>query len=132
MIGPRVSLAGLVALLLVALVLPCAAVGAVRPVALSGGLGGFKPLSLGALEVLAVNANDGTLAGAVAARGSSYRMSVPAGPYVVHVEDEDFRSGTVVGLSEVVSVPSSGGLIPVAPGEPALAVAAAASATAPT
>lgn len=132
MIAPRSFVAGLLALSFAAVALPGAAVGAGRPVALSGGLERFTRPSLGALEVMAVSANDGSLAGVVAARGVTYSLSVQAGPYLVHVQDENFRSGTIVGLSDVVSVGSAGGLIPVAPGEPpALAVAAAASTAEP-
>lgn len=132
MIASRSLLAGLMALSFAAVVLPGAAAGAGRPVALSGGLEPFKRPSLGALEVMAVSANDGTLAGVVAARGATYSLSVPPGPYLVHVQDENFRSGTIVGLSDVISVGGAGGLIPVAPGEPpALAVAAAATTTEP-
>jgi hypothetical protein len=131
-IAPRSFLAGLAALSFVAVALPGAAVGAARPVALSGALDRFTRPSLGALEVMAVSANDGTLAGVVAARGGAYRLSVPAGPYLVQVQDENFRSGTIVGLSDVVSVGGAGGLIPVAPGgPPALAATATATATAP-
>jgi hypothetical protein len=132
MLARRSFVAGVAALSFAAVALPGVAVGAGRAVALSGGLDQFKRPSLGALEVMAVSANDGTLAGIAAARGATYRLSVPAGPYIVHVQDENFRSGTIVGLSDVVSVGSTGGLIPVAPGEPpALAVAAAAATAEP-
>jgi hypothetical protein len=92
--------------------------------ALTGQLTGFVPPTNGALVVLAVNANNGKVAGVVRSGGAGYRLSVPAGPYLVGVMDEDFNAGTKVGLSDVTAIGRSGGAVNVGPGgPPALAAA---------
>ncbi|MGZ4200618.1 MAG: hypothetical protein ACXVRH_01010 [Thermoleophilaceae bacterium] len=96
-----------------------------KPVALSGQLTGFARPVVGALDVVAVNANDGTVGGFTSPRGSSYRVSVSPGPYLVAVEDEDFRVGTSFGFSDVTSIGASGRRVSVAPGGPPTAAAAA-------
>ncbi|MGH2867845.1 MAG: carboxypeptidase-like regulatory domain-containing protein [Solirubrobacteraceae bacterium] len=96
-----------------------------RSVSLSGRVDGFQAPALGALEVQAVNANDGTVAGVATASRGGYRLTVAPGPYLVHVQDEDLRNGTTEGFSDVTSLGSAGGRLSVAPGGPPAAVAAA-------
>ncbi|MFZ1994867.1 MAG: hypothetical protein WAU75_12215 [Solirubrobacteraceae bacterium] len=105
------------------------AAGAPRSVSLSGGVAGFKAPALGALEVQAVNANDGTVAGVATASRGGYRLTVAPGPYLVHVQDEDLRNGTTEGFSDVTSVGSAGGRLSIAPGGPPAARAATAGAS---
>jgi hypothetical protein len=100
------------------------AVAASKTVALTGQVSGFARPAIGALEVLAVNANDGSVGGVAPPRGSSYRLSVPRGPYLVAAQDEDFKAGTSFGFSDVTRVGASGGRVGVAPGGPPAAAAA--------
>lgn len=96
-----------------------------RSVSLSGRVDAFKAPALGALEVQAVNADDGTVAAVATASRGGYRLTVAPGPYLVHVQDEDFRNGITEGFSDVTSLGSAGGRLSVAPGGPPAALAAA-------
>ncbi|MGH2892987.1 MAG: carboxypeptidase-like regulatory domain-containing protein, partial [Solirubrobacteraceae bacterium] len=114
---------------LIVWVLTEGAAGALGPALLSGRVVGFKAPTLGAIAVQAVSANDGTVAGVATARVGAYRLAVPPGPYLVHVQDEDFRRRTTEGVSDVTSLGSGGGRLSVNPGSPPAARAAATGAS---
>jgi hypothetical protein len=103
---------------LIGWVLTEGAAGTLGPALLSGRVVGFKAPTLGAIAVQAVSANDGTVAGVATARVGAYRLAVPPGPYLVHVQDEDFRRRTTEGVSDVTSLGSGGGRLSVNPGGP--------------
>jgi hypothetical protein len=111
-----------VVILALAAILTLPATAGSKTVRLSGQLSGFSRPSDGALNVLAINANNRTVAGVVSPTGSAYGLTLPAGPYLLDVQDEDFRVGTSMGLSDVIA----GAPVNIAPGgPPALAAAAA-------